>query len=146
MQITEFHVSTYIELYLKLRTAADRLKQSKRDSIKAYAQQIGQTHAEGDLDMKDFIMQHAIDAGFNPNWLKPKKKSTQKIEMENDKQRLADLFKEKEDAVLTLEDLFSADEQEPQQELQQLEDAPPPGPTVTKEKSAGLQAQLSQAK
>ena len=68
-KITELRCSTYLELYQRFRCAAARHKNASEQTAKRYI--------EGFLSatsLPEFIIEHAMDAGFDPSWLEPEKK------------------------------------------------------------------------
>ena len=71
MKINDLRCGSYLEVYQRLRCASERLKTipAKAQVYKEYVDRITQA---GDLE--EFIMEHAIAAGFNPEWLEKVKK------------------------------------------------------------------------
>ena len=63
IKITEFHATSYLDLYLRLRGANERIKKSGKED-KGYIQKLTAAPV-----LEDFILQHAVAAGFNPQWL-----------------------------------------------------------------------------
>ena len=70
MKITDFRVSTYLDLYKRLRGAMERVK--KQDKFdQSYPQKFQEAPS-----LEEFVMEHAVAKGFNPAWLEMDKKNS----------------------------------------------------------------------
>ena len=69
IKVSELRSNTYVELWLRLRAAAERHKNVHEAEVKAYVE--GCVCAE---DLKDYVMEHAIGQGFQSAWLQTDKK------------------------------------------------------------------------
>ena len=70
MKISELRCTTYLELWLRMRCAAERYKNLHESEVKAYIE--GALCAE---DLREYVLDHAIQQGFDPAWLDTEKKT-----------------------------------------------------------------------
>ena len=68
MKVQELRCQNYLELYQRFRTAAERRKQVAELPYKEYVEWLTK-----DVD-ETAIMKHAVEQGFDPDWLKQIKK------------------------------------------------------------------------
>ena len=87
MNIRDFRVSAYLDLYKRLRGAMERVK--KQDKFdQSYPQKFQEAPS-----LEEFVMEHAVANGFNPAWLEMDKKSSKssKNDAKQTKQQLTKL-------------------------------------------------------
>ena len=72
IKVSELRSNTYVELWLRLRAAAERHKNVHEAEVKAYVKGALSTD-----DLKEYALDHAVQHGLDPEWLNEKKDKKQ---------------------------------------------------------------------
>ena len=103
LHITEFHADSYLDLYLRLRSAHERMKCTGKFE-KEYPEKLAQ--AQGNV-LDYVIMQLAVASGFHPEWLDKKAKTDKSLRKALNQKRqlqLSTMFKQKKSEEAQKED------------------------------------------